>query len=102
VLVAIALAPSENLSLAVSTRVHMAFRGRAARSDSQYLVGQSLLAAPFHVAGDLLDPLLTSRWRTTLADPVGMQSWLGGTSSTCSSRASARRVATRSRSARTW
>jgi len=68
---------SEDFSLAVPPRVHMAFRGRDVRSYSQYVVGQSLLAAPFYAAGDLVDPLLTPRMRATLAGPIGRQSWLG-------------------------
>jgi hypothetical protein len=68
---------SENFSLAVPTRVHMAFRGHDARSYSQYVVGQSLLAVPFYAAGDLVDPLLTPHMRRALAGPVGMQSFAG-------------------------
>ena len=44
---------AEDFSLAVPTRVHLAFRGRDARSYSQYVVGQALLAAPLYSLGKL-------------------------------------------------
>lgn len=68
---------SEDFSLAIPARVNLAFRGRAGRIYSQYVVGQSLLAVPFYALGDLLDPLLTPGARRTLAGPIGALSWAG-------------------------
>ncbi len=68
---------SEHFSLEVPSRVNLAFRGRDGRSYSQYVVGQSLLAAPFYALGDLFDPLLSHSARRTLAGPIGLISWAG-------------------------
>ncbi|HEY8122068.1 MAG TPA: hypothetical protein VII78_12180 [Myxococcota bacterium] len=68
---------AEEGSLAVPVRVHMAFPGRDVRSYSQYVVGQSLLAAPFHALGRIATARLGMEAHRTLAGPLGMQSWLG-------------------------
>ncbi|HEU4431733.1 MAG TPA: hypothetical protein VFT98_23445 [Myxococcota bacterium] len=68
---------AEELSLAVPARVHMAFRGRDARSYSQYVVGQALIAAPLYSLGKALTRGLGERAQRTLAGPVGRSSWQG-------------------------
>lgn len=68
---------SERGSLAVPERVHMAFRGRGGASYSQYAVGQSLLAVPFHAAGRSIERRLSEEaWRYVVG-PLGRQSWTG-------------------------
>jgi hypothetical protein len=68
---------AEGGSLAVPPRVHMAFPGRGGRSYSQYVVGQSLLAAPFYALGRIVEPITSARARRTLGGPVGRISWQG-------------------------
>jgi hypothetical protein len=64
-------------TLAVPARVHLSFPGRDGRSYSQYVVGQSLLAAPFHSLGALVAGGLGASAKRTLAGPIGAQSWQG-------------------------
>ena len=68
---------AEDGTLAVPTRVFMAYPGRDVRSYSQYVVGQSLLAAPFYATGRLLTARLGMEAHRTLAGALGMESWLG-------------------------
>lgn len=68
---------AEDFSLAVPTRVHMAFRGRDARSYSQYVVGQALIAAPLYSLGKVITQQLGEGAHRTLAGPIGMSSWQG-------------------------
>ena len=65
---------SEELSLAVPARLHMAVPGRDGRSYSHYTIGQSLLAVPFHAAGRLVEPLLSDAARRALVGPVSWRS----------------------------
>jgi hypothetical protein len=68
---------SEDLSLAVPPRIHMAAPGRDGRSYSHYTIGQSLLAVPFHAAGRLVEPLLSDGARRALEGELGQKSWAG-------------------------
>jgi hypothetical protein len=68
---------SEDLSLAVPPRLHMAALGRDGRSYSHYTIGQSLLAVPFHAAGRLVEPLLSAGARRALEGESGQKSWAG-------------------------
>ena len=68
---------SQELSLAVPPRLPMAYPGQAGKSYSQYTIGQSLLAVPFHAAGRLLQPVLPLAVQHGLRGPIGPISWNG-------------------------
>ena len=68
---------AENRSLAVPPRLHMAALGPDGRGYSPYTIGQSLLAVPFHVAGRVVEPLLSEGARHALEGKVGQKSWAG-------------------------
>jgi hypothetical protein len=68
---------SENQSLAVPPRLHMAAVGRDGRSYSHYTIGQSLLAVPFHAAGRAIEPFLSEGARRALEGKLGQRSRAG-------------------------
>src|SRR5262245_1222370 len=65
---------SEELSLVVPARLHMAVPGADGRSYSHYTIGQSLLAVPFHAAGRLVEPLLSDGARRSLVGSMSGRS----------------------------
>lgn len=58
---------AEEASLAVPPGLHMTYPGRGGASYSQYTIGQSLLAMPFHAAGRLVERFLSDGVRQALA-----------------------------------